>query len=301
MRDDPGLVKTVPLHRLASRLTNRLHQFFARHLLRRLRARHVINLFLDHRAVNVVHAVAQRHLRELHAHQNPVRLDVVDVVQIDAGNRQRLEQVVAARAGQMRQLVVLRMKRQRHERREPTGFILQFAQPTHVIHAVMVFLNVADQHRAGRTSAHLVPRAVDIEPLLRRLFRVANHVANFRIENLRAAAGQRTKPRLAQRRQRLRHAALADPREMQNLDCRKRFQVQIRVELLQLAQHLHVVVPFERRMQSADDVNLSDAELECFLRLSRSSAADCTRKRPHRAAADRTNRNRSRECRCWSN
>ena len=42
--------------------------------------------------------------------------------------------------------------------------------------------------------------------------------------------------------------------------------MQVRVQRLQGPQHLDVVIPFERRMQSADDMNLRDAELECFLR-----------------------------------
>ena len=96
---------------------------------------------------------------------------------------------------------------------------------------------------------------------------MTNHVANFGIENLRPSARQRSESRFAQRRQRLRHAPFAHPREMQDLNRRERLQMQFGIERLQRPQHLDVVVPLERRMQPANDVNLRDAQLERLLRL----------------------------------
>src|ERR1017187_4547113 len=51
---------------------------------------------------------------------------------------------------------------------------------------------------------------------------------------------------------------------MQDFYRGKRFQMQVRIQRLQRPQHVDVVVPFERWMQSAVDVNLGDAELEGF-------------------------------------
>ena len=136
-----------------------------------------------------------------------------------------------------------------------------------MIYAMLRFLNVADQHRASRPAAHLVPHPVNVEPFVGGFFGVANHFANFRVENLRAAAGQRTQPGLAQRFKRCRDASFCDPRQMFDFDGGKRFQVQPGIELLQFAKHLKVVVPLERRMQSADDVQFRDAELQCLPRL----------------------------------
>src|ERR1039458_8801120 len=112
-----------------------------------------------------------------------------------------------------------------------------------------------------------MPEAVDVDPFLGGFLGVANHAANFRIENLRAATRQRAEPGLAQGGKRFRHAPLAHPRQVQDLNRRKCFQVQLRIECLQRTQHVDVVVSFERWMQSANNVNLRDAELERFLRL----------------------------------
>ena len=51
--------------------------------LRRGRAGHVEDVFLDDRSVQIVRAVTQCHLRQLHAQAHPIRGDVVEVVEAD--------------------------------------------------------------------------------------------------------------------------------------------------------------------------------------------------------------------------
>jgi len=57
-------------------------------LLRCRRARHVENLFLQNCAVQIVHAVAERDLRERQPQADPVRGQVIDVIQVNSTHRQ---------------------------------------------------------------------------------------------------------------------------------------------------------------------------------------------------------------------
>ena len=43
----------------------------------------------------IVRAVAQRHLRQLHAHPHPIRSDVIEVVEVDAAHRDGAQRVEA--------------------------------------------------------------------------------------------------------------------------------------------------------------------------------------------------------------
>ena len=60
-----------------------------------------------------------------------------------------------------------------------------------MLDALFVRLDVAVQHGGVGAQSDLMRRARDIEPLLPADFMVANNFAHARIENFRAAAGQR--------------------------------------------------------------------------------------------------------------
>src|SRR5438876_23427 len=81
--------------------------------------------------------------------------------------------------------------------------------------ALHVSLDVAIQHRASTATAHVMPDAMDIDPFLGGLLAATNLIAHLAVENLRAAAGERTQPRLAQNRERFRDRRFENaPREM---------------------------------------------------------------------------------------
>ena len=138
---------------------------------------------------------------------------MVEIIEVNAARWRGSANPRRPRRGEARcaQLVVVRFVGERHERGEAVRFVLQFAQPAQVVDPLRRRLDVAVEHRAGAPLAHLVPGAVDFEPFLGALLAAANLVAHFGIENLRAAAGQRTQPRLAQNLERLADRLLRDP------------------------------------------------------------------------------------------
>ena len=63
----------------------------------------------------IVRAVAQRHLRQLQPHADPVGGDVIEVVEVDAAHGEGAQCVEARGRRLHRDVVVLRLIRQRHE------------------------------------------------------------------------------------------------------------------------------------------------------------------------------------------
>ena len=59
--------------------------------------RHVENVFLDDRAVDVVRAVAQCDLCEFQAEADPIRRDVVEVVEVDAADGDGAQRIKSGR------------------------------------------------------------------------------------------------------------------------------------------------------------------------------------------------------------
>ena len=86
------------------------------------------DVFLDDGPVQVVCAVAQRHLRQLHAQAHPVGRDVIEVVEVDAAHSDGAQRVEARGWRLHRDVVVLRLIRQRHEADEALRLVLQRAQ-----------------------------------------------------------------------------------------------------------------------------------------------------------------------------
>ena len=80
-------VMTVALHRLAASFANGVFKRGYSLLLWRGGAGHVENLFLQNRSVKIVHAVAQRELRERQSEADPIRRQVVDVVEVNTAHR----------------------------------------------------------------------------------------------------------------------------------------------------------------------------------------------------------------------
>jgi hypothetical protein len=96
------------------------------------------------------------------------------------------------------------------ETREAARFILQFTQAAKMIHAVRVSLDMSEKHRGGARHSHLVPSAMHLGPFLRAFFATTDLLTHGGVENLRAAAGDRT--------QSPRNAAI---RRVSRMDCLK--------------------------------------------------------------------------------
>ena len=137
-----------------------------RHDLGRVRAGHVVDALLLDGAVQVVRAEPERRLRHADARGNPERLDVRNVVQHQAGHGVDAQRVGGGRRRQLAHLVVVGVERQRDERLEAAGLVLQRPRPQHVIDALLERLDVPVEHRDVRAHPQPVRGAVDGEPAI---------------------------------------------------------------------------------------------------------------------------------------
>ncbi len=115
-------------------------------------------------------------------------------------------------------------------------------------------LDVAVEHGGVRGQADLVRGAGDVQPLLAADFVVADDFAHARIENFRAAAGQRIHAGVLERQQRIADGQFGDAREIADLDHGEGFQVHGRAALLEAAHHVQEIFEGQIGMQAADHV-----------------------------------------------
>jgi hypothetical protein len=126
-------VITIALHGVATRFPDSALQSCDRQLLRGGSARHVKDLFLHDRAVEIVDAVIQRKLRQRQSHANPVGGQMIDVIEIDAADREITKLLKGRGRLHMSEDGCLRFKSKGNKSRETTGFVLQIAQLLQVI------------------------------------------------------------------------------------------------------------------------------------------------------------------------
>jgi len=93
-------------------------------LLRSGRTRHVENFFLNDGAVQVVHTVTERNLRERQPHAHPISGEMVDVIEINAADSQIAELLKRGRGFHVREDSRLRFESKRNEAGKPASFIL---------------------------------------------------------------------------------------------------------------------------------------------------------------------------------
>ena len=171
------------------------------------------HVFFDQDAAHVVGAELQAHLADLDSRRQPARLDVVDVVQIQPADGQRL-QVIDGRGFRhfLAQRGIFRREHPRNERGEAAGIFLDAAQAFEVIDAVAV-------PRRSRTSSWrwcacpASARRGACLPIRRRCTSGARSRANFVVQNFRAAAGNRVQARVHQPLNRFAHAQLGNFRD----------------------------------------------------------------------------------------
>ena len=206
-----------------------------------LRSSHAEDVFFDDRAVEVIRAVAQRDLRQLHAETDPVRGDVIEVIEVDAADGDCAQGIKSGWRRLHRHPVVLGLIRERNESGEAAGFVLQRAELAQMIHAIGQRLHVAKEHRARAAPAHLMPGAMHVEILFRRFLALGDRGAHLLAEDFRAATRERIEASRLEFSERLFHGLLRQPGKMENLDRGEALELQPRVELFQPAQHVRVV------------------------------------------------------------
>ena len=222
----------------------------------------MIDLLPHHSAFNVVHAERQRDLRQCRGHHDPVRLDVLEVVQVQAPDSQVAQVVEARRAGTLptqrhAKRVVIRVIRERDVGQESAGLVLQVSQHGEVLHAVLDRLHMPVQHRAVAADAEGMRGAMHADVVGATQFPVGNDIAHRGAERLGPAAWHRIQSRLAQRDQHVGPRHLLDASDVRDLDRGQRLDVHQRMCCLQRAEHGRVVLEARLHVEAADDVKLA--------------------------------------------
>src|SRR4029077_10639149 len=78
---------TVTLHRIAARFPNGMFESSYSLLLRSRSPGHVEDFLFQNSAMHIVHAVAERHLRERQPEAHPISGQMINVIQINAAHR----------------------------------------------------------------------------------------------------------------------------------------------------------------------------------------------------------------------
>ena len=118
------------------------------------------------RAVDVIRAKVQSDLCQALAQHHPVRFDVREVVEHQSRDGHCLQRIDSGRAGQVRELCVLGIKRERNETLEAARFVLLLAQANHVIDAIFNGFDVTIEHRRVCFQSGGVHCAGKIQPTL---------------------------------------------------------------------------------------------------------------------------------------
>ena len=159
------------------------------------RAGRADDVLFDHHAAHVVGAVGEAELPDLAALRDPRRLQVVEVVEHDARDRERAQVVDAGRLAAA-ELGVLRLIAPGDERGEAARLVLQLAQPEQVLEPLLDRLDGAVHHRRRRAQPGAVRVAHHVEPLVGgRLAVAVEQLAHAIDEDLGAAAGNAVEAR----------------------------------------------------------------------------------------------------------
>src|SRR5438045_7300232 len=119
-------VMTVALDRLATTFADGVFKRGDSLLLRRGGAGHVENFFLQDSSIEFVHTVAQRDLRERQSEANPIRCQVLHIIEVNTAYceiAQLLERGGALDVGKD-SVGLSGLERKRNKSSEPGGFIL---------------------------------------------------------------------------------------------------------------------------------------------------------------------------------
>src|SRR5665811_271415 len=104
--------------------------------------------------------------------------------------RDSLEVVYAGGRGQVGELRILRMERQRDEGLEAAGLVLSLPQTDQMVDTLLGGLDVAVEHGRVGPDTTAVRKLVDLEPLLARDLLGAHLVAHAPGQHLGAATGE---------------------------------------------------------------------------------------------------------------
>src|SRR5207244_7045251 len=104
------VIITVALNRLAVSFADDMTQLLGGLFFGGLRASHVEYFFAHDRAVQIVHPITERNLRERHSHAHPISGEVIDVIEVNPAHREIAQLIERARACDVREHRCLRFE-----------------------------------------------------------------------------------------------------------------------------------------------------------------------------------------------
>ncbi len=158
------------------------------------RARRGDHVLLQHDRAEVVHAEVEAQLARRLAGGQPRRLEVLHVVEVQAGRRQQPQVLHRRRLRAALEVVVLRLVGPGDERAEAAGAVLHVADHAQVLDPLRRGLAGAHHHRRGGFQAQVVSGLHDLQPALAGLLERRQGRARPRGEHLRARPGDRVEP-----------------------------------------------------------------------------------------------------------
>src|SRR5579871_1902909 len=258
-------IKSIALHGTETGVTNRPAQFFFVRLVRTTRGGH--HIFLDQNTAEIVAAEAQGHLSQLDAGGEPTRLHVLEIIEVNARNRQRL-QVIDRRGfllDEPPQRCPFALEHPRNEGGETAGFFLQLANALEMAHAMLEALAASEHHRSGGTHAQFVRGAMHGEPIFGGALQPADAETHFVVENFRAAAGNGVETRGAQPDDGFANRESADFGDTSDFRRRETVQMNRRKAILDGTEQ--ILVPFDLQVgvETALHQHAGAAEVERLL------------------------------------
>ncbi len=183
-------VVTVALGGESSSFADQPLKLWDRQSLRGLSPRHVKDVFLHDSAMQIVCSVGKRYLCDADLQPDPISGLMRDIIEVKTAHCERPQIFLGRAAADVREPVCIGLEGEGNEAGEAAGLILQAAELVEVGDAVGVRLGMSVEHRAGATTAQLMPDAMHLQPLFCAFLGCTDLDADRRIENLCASACQ---------------------------------------------------------------------------------------------------------------
>ena len=157
------------------------------------------DIFLDQDAADVVSPELQADLAYLDPRREPARLDVVNVVEVNAADGQCLQIVDSGCFLNFpTERCIFCREYPRDECGEPAGLFLKLTNPFEMINAMAQLFTSTEHHLRGRSQDECMRRAMNLDPVVAGALQAGDASANFVVQNLRAASGDRLQARIHQ-------------------------------------------------------------------------------------------------------
>src|SRR6266446_10798290 len=203
----------------------------------------VVNLLAHYRSLEIVHSERQRGLREKRCDHDPMGLDVIEVVEEESADGEIAEIIETGRRSSLpaeldSKLVVVGVISERNVGEEAVRFVLEIAKHRKVLDAVLNGLDVSVKHCAVRSNPKPVRGPMDIDPVLGRELFISDRHAHALAEDFGSPAGQGVQSSVAQGCEDMLDRKFINARDVRDLDCGERFDVNLWVARLEASEHL---------------------------------------------------------------